>query len=43
MRNRRVVITGVGLITPLGNTVQTTWESIVAGRSGISAIDTFDV
>jgi 3-oxoacyl-[acyl-carrier-protein] synthase II len=43
MQNRRVVITGVGLITPLGNTVQTTWESIVAGRSGISAIDTFDV
>lgn len=43
MRNRRIVITGLGLITPVGNTVQATWESIVAGLSGIGVIDTFDV
>ena len=40
---RRVVVTGLGLITPVGNTVQEAWESILAGRSGISAIDIFDV
>jgi len=39
---RRVVITGLGLITPLGNDVASAWSGIVAGRSGISLIDTFD-
>lgn len=39
----RVVITGMGVITPLGNDVETFWNAIVRGKSGISAIDTFDV
>lgn len=39
---RRVVVTGLGLVTPLGPNVKATWENIVAGKSGISLIDTFD-
>ena len=39
---RRIVVTGLGLVTPVGHTVDETWENIVAGRSGVSAIDTFD-
>jgi 3-oxoacyl-[acyl-carrier-protein] synthase II len=38
----RVVITGLGAITPLGNTVRETWEGFVAGRSGIGPITKFD-
>ena len=40
---RRVVITGLGLITPVGNNVKEAWDNILAGRSGISEIDIFDV
>ncbi|MCS7070506.1 MAG: hypothetical protein NZM00_03310, partial [Anaerolinea sp.] len=40
--SRRVVITGMGMITPLGHTVESTWEAIVAGRSGIARITRFD-
>lgn len=36
---RRVVITGLGLITPLGNTVDSFWEALVSGRSGVSPLD----
>jgi 3-oxoacyl-[acyl-carrier-protein] synthase II len=32
---RRVVVTGMGMVTTLGNDVSTTWENLVAGRSGI--------
>ena len=39
---RRIVVTGLGLVTAVGHTVDETWESIVAGRSGVSPIDTFD-
>jgi len=39
---RRVVVTGLGLITPLGNSVNETWNNILAGKSGISAITHFD-
>jgi 3-oxoacyl-[acyl-carrier-protein] synthase II len=40
--DRRVVVTGLGLITPLGNNVPTNWENLLAGRSGIRAIARFD-
>jgi 3-oxoacyl-[acyl-carrier-protein] synthase II len=43
LSGRRVVITGLGAITPLANTVSETWEGIINGRSGISAIDSFDI
>jgi 3-oxoacyl-[acyl-carrier-protein] synthase II len=39
---RRVVVTGLGVVTPLSPTVEGTWEKIVSGTSGISLIDTFD-
>ncbi|MEX1023299.1 MAG: beta-ketoacyl-ACP synthase II [Dehalococcoidia bacterium] len=39
---RRVVVTGLGLITPLGNDVASTWESLVAGRSGLGLVTRFD-
>ena len=43
MSKRRVVITGMGAITPLGNSVEETWSALKEGKSGISAIDEFDV
>ena len=39
---RRVVVTGMGLVTPLGNDVPTSWAGLVGGRSGIATIDAFD-
>lgn len=42
MSRRRVVVTGMGMVTCLGRDVASTWEGILAGRSGISAIDHFD-
>src|SRR5690625_5627164 len=39
---RRVVVTGLGLVTPVGNTVKESWENIVAGKSGITPIEHFD-
>ena len=42
MSKRRVVITGLGLISPVGNDVETGWSNLVAGRSGIGNITRFD-
>jgi 3-oxoacyl-[acyl-carrier-protein] synthase II len=39
---RRVVVTGLGAVTPLGNDVESTWEGLVAGRSGAADITQFD-
>jgi len=39
---RRAVITGLGAVTPVGNDVPTTWQSLVAGRSGVDVISRFD-
>jgi 3-oxoacyl-[acyl-carrier-protein] synthase II len=41
--SRRVVVTGVGLVTPLGTGVEKNWEALMAGRSGIAPITRFDV
>lgn len=43
MGMERVVITGMGVISPLGNTVTSFWDSLIRGESGISKINTFDV
>lgn len=42
MTKRRVVITGLGLVTPVGNTVESSWQALLAGKSGIAPITKFD-
>ena len=42
-QNRRVVITGMGALTPVGSTVSAFWESLAAGKSGIGTVTAFDV
>ncbi|HDL6963112.1 TPA: beta-ketoacyl-ACP synthase II [Yersinia enterocolitica] len=42
MSKRRVVVTGLGMLSPVGNTVESTWNAVLAGQSGISLIDHFD-
>ena len=42
MNTRRIVVTGLGMISPLGNTVEDSWQSLVAGKSGIGKIESFD-
>ena len=41
-RRRRVAITGLGLVTPVGNDVATTWSALLEGRSGVAPISIFD-
>lgn len=41
--SRRVVITGVGAVTPLGNNIDQTWKGLVEGKSGIAPIEGYDV
>ncbi len=43
MANRRVVITGVGMLSPLGLDVKSSWEGVLAGKSGIAPLTHFDV
>ena len=42
MSKRRVVVTGLGIVSPVGNDVSTAWDSIVSGRSGIRPVTRFD-
>ena len=42
LMKHRVVVTGLGLVTPLGNTVEATWAGLMAGRSGAGPITKFD-
>ena len=42
MTRRRVVITGLGIVSPVGNTVEEAWQNILAGRSGIAHVTKFD-
>ena len=42
MSRRRVVVTGLGCVSPVGNTVDTTWANLLAGQSGIGQISKFD-
>lgn len=43
MTKRRVVVTGMGTVSPVGNTVAESWDNVVEGRSGIGPITRFDV
>ena len=42
MERRRVVVTGIGALTPIGNTASAYWEGLVAGKSGAAPITHFD-
>lgn len=40
--NRRVVVTGLGMVTPLGHDVPSTWSNVLAGESGVETLTGFD-
>jgi len=42
LSKRRVVITGLGIVSPVGNNLKESWTNIIAGKSGVVAIDSFD-
>lgn len=42
MSKRRVVVTGMGMLSPVGNTVESSWKALLAGQSGIGPIEHFD-
>ena len=42
MSRRRVVITGLGAVTPIGNTVEETWKAVCESKSGGNLIESFD-
>ncbi|MFT5012574.1 MAG: 3-oxoacyl-[acyl-carrier-protein] synthase II, partial [Dinoroseobacter sp.] len=42
MKNRRVVVTGMGMLTPLGSSLESSWDGLTAGKSGIGPISVFD-
>ena len=43
MSKRRVVITGIGMVSPVGNSAAESWENIIIGKSGVSNISKFDI
>ena len=43
MSKRRVVVTGLGIVSPVGSTVATAWQNVINGVSGIAPITRFDV
>ena len=43
MSKRRIVVTGLGIISPVGSTIQSAWDAILGGRSGIGPVTRFDV
>lgn len=43
MSRRRVVVTGMGIVSPVGSTIDTAWEAICNGRSGVDTVQSFDV
>ena len=42
MSKRKVVVTGLGIVSPVGSTVSSAWENIISGKSGITRINRFD-
>ena len=42
MNGKRVVVTGLGMLSPVGLNVEDTWKNILAGQSGVEAIESFD-
>ena len=42
MQRRRVVVTGLGIVSPVGNTVQDAWHNVLAGKSGVTRVTRFD-
>jgi len=42
LSKRRVVITGLGIVSPVGLNLKESWTNIIAGKSGVVAIDSFD-
>ena len=42
MQRRRVVVTGLGIISPVGNTVPEAWDNVLAGKSGVARVTRFD-
>ena len=42
IKQRRVVVTGIGILSPLGNTLETAWQNLAAGKTGIAPIQRFD-
>ena len=42
MELKRVVVTGIGAVTPVGNTAEETWANLIAGKSGAAPITSFD-
>ena len=42
MSERRVVVTGMGVVSPVGNDIETFWKSLIEGRSGIRRFQAFD-